>query len=285
MTWFENLNAAEACKTISSRADEIKAISGGATEVVDAIGSILTFGLSRLGKDLRAENEMKTQLRNITNIDLSNEEYIDIRNTCSNTFTGVQINEIDMTQCPYCREYGCPVTNVTQENLIKNEQMCYIQSLVDILLKKTDNIDALATAKVIQDAEGMLSGNKTSMDQCNIVNKDMSSKKYLDFISECANQSAIEQKNRIVGCGPVLNIIQKNRFDNFQKCMIRNTTTQTEETVSETQQKTDVELEQKAEGFTTTGFIISIIISVFILSFISSSISIIIGLGSSIEQK
>jgi len=191
---FPTQSGAEACATISSEADKITAQYGGAKGLIDAVLGPFS------PNNWKSENEASQKTRNITNIDLSNEETLKIHNACANAFAGVQTNIIDTSGCEYCQKNGCNVSNVTQVNTAENNQKCTIEALIDVLLTKTDDVKAVSTAKALQDAQGLLSGNKTTSNNCNLVNKDMSSKMYLDSMSSCANQTSMFQTNNIKGC-------------------------------------------------------------------------------------
>ncbi len=232
-------NAGEACQKISSKADEIRETYKGAKGLADSIWGLFS------PNNYRSEAEAIQSLRNISNIDLSSEEVLKIKNTCQNSFSGIQVNSIDLTKCDYCQKNGCPVRNVTQENLIQNEQKCVIQSLTEILLKKADTVESLATAKILQESQGLASSNSNS-DICNVVNKDLSSSKMSEQISQCANQSSMEQRNEIVGCGPVLDIIQTNAFKNFQECLMDAQTKTQEEIKTDTKLSSTLSLDLKS---------------------------------------
>lgn len=235
-------NAAQACKTISSMADNITAAAGGAAKLVAAAWGPFS------PTNYSSSNEAKSQLKNILGIDMSEQDIQNINTACSNTFSGVQINEIDMTQCPFCRERGCNAQNITQENQLKNQQNCTIQIMTNLLRQKSTDVNSVAAAKALQDAQGLLTNNKVSTDTCNYTSQDMSSKSYMEQISKCSNQASSIQKNLIKGCGPVMDVIQKNDFANYQNCMNAATTSITSDVASEIKLVGESTTEQKAKG-------------------------------------
>lgn len=239
-------SAAEACKKISSRAEEIEAHYGGAKGLLQNIPVLSLFNPNNYKS---GDNKTDDMGRNIINTDLSTEDITKINNDCSNMMGSVQINEINTENCPYCQTNGCPVTGVRQENTEKASQMCMLQSATEILMKKKNSIDAQALAQTLQKASGIMSGDNTANKQnCNIVNTDMSSKQYLEHLSNCANIMSSEQVNRIKSCGPVSDVIQRNLSEKLQDCIITST--------SKAQTDIDVDAAVKAEAKTeqtTTG--------------------------------
>lgn len=237
-------SAAEACKQISSKAEEIEAHYKG---LDDLATNFMAFANPKNYKS--GDNTSNDMMRNIINVNMSNNDITEMQNSCKNISSTMQLNEIDLTQCDYCQKNGCSVANVTQENISKSNQICGIQAAIDILRKKENSIESQALAETLQKAQGLMSGDNTSRKQnCNIVNQDMSSNQYFKTINDCANTFSGKQENRIKGCGPVLNVIQKNDNDNFQKCVMGATVSSKDEYTSKIKATSEAKSKQESEG-------------------------------------
>ena len=206
-------NASEACKTISSEADNIRAAG-------EAGGRLLGF---LNPKNWGSDNEVKQQVKNIFGIDMSTETVTNIRNTCGNIFAGSQENILDFTECEYCKNHECVIKNFTQSNKINTEQLCGANAFIDVLKNNTTDIKSLAAIKAIQDSKGLASGNKLNYDLCNYVRVDLSSSDYLDALAQCNNSVSMAQANTLKSCGGLEDTIQKNEFNNYQKCIATST--------------------------------------------------------------
>jgi hypothetical protein len=239
-----DMNAAEACKKISTKAEEIEAHYDGAAKIVDAAWGWMSPKNYKSG-----DNKSTDMMRNIINTNMSQDDITKISNDCAQTASNVQVNEIDMTQCPYCMKNSCDVMNVTQENISKSVQTCGMQSAIDVLMSKTNSIDAQALAQTLQKAQGVMSGSNTSKkENCNIINTDMSSKEYMEVRGSCAQSLSLNQENKIKGCGAVMNVIQRNISEQVQDCIIGNTVKKETQAKSDTKVKTEMKSEQITEG-------------------------------------
>lgn len=274
--------AAEACKRISTEAEKIKAHYGGAKGVLEEITGILTFGLSKAvnPKNYAAgDNESDNTVRNIINTNLSSCEITKIENTCKNSSATYQENKIDMTKCDYCQKNGCTVKGVRQKNKSKVEQVCTMRLLISALTEKTDSVKAQALAKVAQETEGLLSGNNnTRTENCNIIDKDMSSKKYLEQKSECLNELATTQINEFVGCGDLIDVIQENESEQIQKCLLNSDVKSKDKKTSSTDLKAIFDISQFSKGIDTAALSISSLVS-------SLSIVSVLGIGFLVMQE
>lgn len=288
-------NAAEACKKISSEAENIKSGFDGAIGVADSIGAAFTFGLSRLGKDLAAENDLKESVRNIMKIDLSSNDVMKIQNDCFQSTSFEQKNIIGNEfgkESPGCvavklalANKGIVVSykNITQRNKADFETKCVMQSMIDVLSKKEANTQTLAASKVLQEAEGLLTKQETGKDACNIVDKDMSSNDYYENIQKCDQEVFSKQLNQIFECGIAMeNVIQDNIASAKQECLMQAGVIKETETKDESDNIIESETEQKAEGLTTTAMLgssLSILLSccslfilLSVLGFFASSV-------------
>lgn len=238
--------ARDACNRISSRAEEIKAHYNGAKGVIDAAMTFLSPNNYKAG-----DNTSTDIMRNIINTNLSSCDINKIQMDCVNSSVNVQTNSIDNTQCVYCQTHQCTIKNVTQENIARIAQTCILQSAISTLLKKTASVDSQALAKVMQEAQGILSGNNTfQKENCSIIAPDLSTAKYIETKSSCINRLAIDQGNTIKFCGDVTDIIQKNQFDAYQKCLMDSTVVSESEFSDTTKITHQSEAEQKSIGVT-----------------------------------
>lgn len=266
-------NAAEACKRISTEAEKIKAHYGGTKGVLEEIGGILSFGLSKAVNPQNyaaGDNKSDNTVRNIINTNLSSCEITKIENTCKNTSVVYQENEINLEPCYFCKYNRCNVKGVRQTNKSIIDQQCAMRLLISALTEKTDSVKAQALAKVAQETEGLLSGNtNTRTENCNIIDKDMSSKKYLEQKSECLNELSTTQINRIIGCGDILDIVQENESNQIQKCLLNSEIKTEDKMGSFTDLETIFDISQISKGIDNTVLSLS---SVLCLSSSLSSI-------------
>ena len=246
--------AKDACNRISSKAEEIEAHYEGAAKVVDAAWAFLSPKNYKSG-----DNKTTDMMRNIINSNLSECDIKKIANDCKNTSMSVQSNEIDNTQCKYCETNLCTISNVSQKNISKISQTCTIQSAIETLMSKKTSVDAQALAKVLQKAQGILSGNNNyKKENCNIVSNDLSSVSYIEEVSKCANNLKTDQDNALKFCGNVTNIIQENQYDAFQNCLLGTAITKKTDMTSDTEIKHEGEVTQETTGLDLSASLASI---------------------------
>ena len=228
---FEKTDAAEACKKISSRADDITAQFDGAAKVVDSAWAFLSPKNYKSG-----DNKSQQIMKNVINTDLSNNDITKIQSDCKSSSIGSQINDIDTTECPFCADPSlCQLSNITQTNIDDSDQTCVMQSAIESLTSKKNSIDAQALAQALQKAQDIMSGdNSNNQENCNIADTNMSSNQYMEAISKCSNEIKVDQKNRIKACGGATNVIQLNKSKKLQECrntaVVRNTVSVDNET-------------------------------------------------------
>lgn len=263
-------NAAEACKRISSRAEEIKAEYDGQGKILQnlPIASLFNPNNYRSG-----DNTSTDMMRNIINVNLSKCEVEKIHNACTSDSAVSQINLVSFKGCEHiCAKLpnGCVASGITQKNTSKTSQFCALTTAITALSEKKSSVDAQALAKVFQQAEGLLSGSNTSQkENCNIINKDLSSDIYLDTKSECLNQLSSTQANEIYGCGSVLNILQENESVALQECMIGTKLEKQDKIDSSASATAKAESEQKTTGITTAASIASSVSSLIFSSIVA----------------
>jgi len=247
-------NAAEMCKTISTKAEEISAGFEGAQGLINAVLGPLSPANYKSG-----DNKSDNEVRNIITTSISPEVRTQITNECSNLATSMQSNVIDNTACEYCKTNECTISNITQENVFQAQQDCMLNSVATTLMKSQNDTNAQALAEAVQKAQGILSGdNKASTKNCNVVRTDISPKSYLDVINRCANSLEANQSNVLRGCGSMTNIIQKNMIEQLQECVVSNTTDQKVDTLNTTTTKTETKNNQTTEGIPAWASVASI---------------------------
>ena len=256
-----SMNAAEACKKISTEAENIAAHYGGIAEVSRSFNPMpfLDPNNYRAG-----DNKTNDMMRNIINVNMSDCDIKHIENTCKNTVSSKQSNiiDVDFSQCPLCDKYDCSgkeVKGIIQTNDAKAKQSCVMQTAIATLLKKTNSIDAQALAKVLQEASGPLSGSNTiSKENCNIIAPDLSTASYLEQKSKCVNEIASEQENIIKGkCVGFSNILQRNTSDAIQSCMVGTDITKTVDSEGNVKVKHESDITQKSTGVTASASVAS----------------------------
>lgn len=253
-------NAAEACRQISSKAQEIEANAKLIAGTLQNLPFVSLFNPSNYKAGDTTSNNM---MRNIINTDLSSCEVTDISNTCNNSVNSIQSNSIDTSNCPYCQLHGCDVNNVTQTNTANFQNQCTINAAIDKLTQKTNSVDAQAMAQVLQKANGLMSGkDQSTNDNCNIINTDMHTTDWLKAKTTCVNNIVSEQLNNIKNCGPVTNVVQANTLNTLQECVMGTNFKSTTKIASETKTLSEYVLSQLSEGLTTDGIIAMICVCV-----------------------
>lgn len=245
-------SAAEACKKISSKADEIEAHYDGVANIAKNIPFYSLFSPQAWAS---GKNESEDVMRNIVNSVMTQEDKTKIISACEPVATSIQRNviDIDLSQCKYCDNHPCAVkmTNVLQENIDIVKQTCMIQTAIDILMQNKKSVDAQALAQTLQKTQDLLSGGNTSKkDNCNVINSQMKTESYLESISKCAQISQTDQENKFdAKCAAsidVTNLIQKNKAEKLQECIIG--TTVDKALLAEEENKAKVQSESKQES-------------------------------------
>jgi hypothetical protein len=250
----------EACAKISERAAEIlkpppEPDRGFFGDFVNNVTSFMNPKNYKSGENI-SFNVNNTQV----NTDCSTDEVTKVQSSCSNAASVLQQNIITgpTPECyKMCMDGGgtsktCgSIQNIVQENVSKIQQECELESVVNLLMTKTNSVDAQALAEAIQKAKGALSGdNKSANVNCQNVNVDMSSEKYTEAISKCANEATLKQEN-IIGGGcsmNVANVVQKNMSDMRSECIIGSTVTSENKIESDIKTKAESSSDQTTEG-------------------------------------
>ena len=273
MSFFSQESAAQACQKISSAADKIRAQAKADNMVTSAVvqGLLGPLNIFNPQSYKAGETETEKMTRNILESDLSTQERVDIYNSCSNAVASKQTNTIDTSKCKYCETHRCQLSNIKQVNDQDLSQACIVQTTVKKLLEKKNSVNAQALAEVLQSADGALSRDSNStINNCNIIKTDMSTDEYLDVRNNCSNVITQDQTNDIQWCGAINDVIQENRYKNFQNCVTDIAADQQTLISSKQDVVSTSVVEQKSEGITQWASLIGIIVfCIIVLSVIS----------------
>jgi hypothetical protein len=223
--------------------------------------------VNNVGRAASASNKVSKDSINIINKVFDSKNITEIENKCKNVSENIQINSIKISeQCKksaleICKDFstsndklacireinaGLVVSNITQENVNTSEQKCVINNLIQQLTAQSDDSAIQAVAKIMQEASGPMTHNKSESLDCNEVNTKLNSENYSSSISCCLNGIASKQLNEIDSCGIITDVSQKNINKQIQDCFIGTTTKQEQEQKSKTMIDTLLELTQKA---------------------------------------
>jgi hypothetical protein len=259
-------SAADACKKISSRADEITAQWKGASLLVDSALGI--FSPNNYKSSTDASQAIRTNL----NIDMSTSDVENIRDSCANSSSVDQTNIIDCSSCDYCQQHGCDITNVTQTNNYTSNQVCTLVALQNKLLQKVGNVDAAATAEVIQRASGLAKTNFSS-DVCTNINQNMSSTQFYTNIASCSNADETTQTNTLKGCGSCSGVLQQNISSKFQQCLLNTTDSSKITSSSAVKETATSKADQSAQGINLTKWMVIAAIAFVIIVLVGFAMS------------
>lgn len=255
--------AIDFCNAVSERAKDIKTNDPTWSENLTSLFN---------PQNWKTNAEMSTEMYQMFNINISSSEVQKIKNTCSNLTLGKQLNEINMQDCEYCQKNGCAISNISQTNIIESEQKCVMSALLDTLLKQTNSIDSQALSHLIQEAEGLLANSSYSSTNCNSINQNVSTEKFIEIANACSQQINLDQANILHGCGSVMDIIQSNQSQQYQECMKNSEIYSKTEPTQESDITQSETVEQSSSGLTfemmaiIAGVILLVILLIFILT-------------------
>lgn len=276
-------SAREACRIISSRADEIEAAYGGMSEITK---NIPILGWTNPNNWRAGDATVTDEGRRIINTNLSSCEITNIQQITEQMASSLQQNIIDNTKCIYCNpptpelaKYiidavgapNCSVSGVKQINVSEIQQKAVLNALISTLLNKKASLDAQAFAKVLQKTESILSGDTTyERKSCDLVDTDMSTTQYFDQISSCVQNASNIQENIINFCGNIGDVVQQNQSKMLQTCLgdVKKEVTQNVDVTQDISRRDDIS--QESTGLSTAA-IIAIIAGIIIFCCLSSS--------------
>jgi hypothetical protein len=249
--------AAEACKKISSKAEEIEAHYGGSAKLLQ---NMPLYSLFNPNNYKSGDNTTTDMARNIINTNISECEMQSISNSCSNSISSSQINELDQSACYICTHVNpqlCAIKDVVQRNSSDLTSTCSMKAAISILTSKKNSVDAQALAKVLQKADGLLSGaNSTRTENCNIIDTNISAATYIDQKNTCINSLDLSQSNVLKACY-VSGAIQENHSNQLAECMLNSDTEKVSELESGTKVSKSLEAKQESIGIDTAASAIS----------------------------
>lgn len=221
-------SARDACNRISTEAENITARANGRAAIARTIGTVLNPASALLDpRSYRGgDNNTVEYMRTLINNNLSTCERTLIQNTCRQSNASTQSNIIDFSNCYWCRNNPCHIRGVRQTNTAELSNTCSIKVAIDMLVKKTGNIEAQALAEVLMEAEGVLSGNNNyQRENCNIINNDMSTVSYMESRSDCIQKNSVDQTNALLCPASVTDTIQSNHSSARNKCLMNTAST------------------------------------------------------------
>ena len=210
-----------ATDSLTSIAKPITQITGpcGVGSCNDSDNSVI--GVIRQNFKTIQETMVKNQCKNISdlvqeNIDNQPEScFTDLFNSCRNTVTG----ETNLECLKIVRGILADRKPVTQTNRNNATSMCEINAALEVIASQEASARNAAILHSMQEAKGLLSGNKAEGFNCNEVDQNVTSEQYLKVLLECFQESSIKQSNKIIGCHPVV-VEQTNDNTDLKNCLL-----------------------------------------------------------------
>lgn len=186
--------------------------------------------VSALGDAFGSRNRSQTFNTNINNTSISTTDITNIFNSCTNSSSVIQEN--NLTQSNECLDtigrvcngnLPCimemsTVRNIDQRNAQTVRLNCIINSLIKTISTKDVNMENAAQLSTLQNASGLMTSNSNLTSNCNQVNNNISTNRFLNAITTCANEFSTRQLNNINACGNVSNVTQSATGDFFAEC-------------------------------------------------------------------
>ena len=218
--------AQQTCKQLQADVANANASSDGFNWNNLTPGGLVTA----IGDAFGSRNKSQSFNTNINNTSISTTDITNIFNTCTNTSSVIQKN--DISQSPECiatigkicnGNLPCmiemsSVKDIDQTNNQTVKLNCIINNLLKTISSKEVNMENAAQLSTLQKASGLMSSNSDVTTNCNQVNNKISSSKFLNSIVKCANDYSTMQLNTLNACGNVSNITQKSTTDFFNEC-------------------------------------------------------------------
>ena len=108
---------------------------------------------------------------------------------------------------------------ITQENKNKTSSTCEINAAIQVIAQQEASTQNAAMLQSMQEAKGLLSGNKTDGLNCNQLDTNISNEQYLKILMECIQETSVTQSNIIEGCHPKVTS-QLNTNEDMKKCLL-----------------------------------------------------------------
>ncbi|ARF09075.1 hypothetical protein Catovirus_2_24 [Catovirus CTV1] len=216
-------SAKQSCDVVSSTASNISSLS-------DFFQSLNPF---------RSSNDIRNEIRNNLSVELTENDVIDIKNSCLNSSNIEQINILSTKpECISLAQNVCAVgndpikrgecvnnilsiQNISQINKSKLEQNCMIDSLISKISKKEADVNNISAILALQQAKGPMATNNINNAICNNLNTSLSTDTFIKSYNSCINEVSNKQQNFINTCGNK-NISQANFYESMNDCLARN---------------------------------------------------------------
>lgn len=217
------MSAKQSCELVSSTASNISSLSS-------FFQSLNPF---------RSSTDIRNEVRNNLSVDLTENEVIDIQNSCKNSSNLDQINQLSIKpECTSLAATVCAVgndpvkrgecaqnitsfQNISQINKTKLEQNCMIDSLINKISKKEADVNNLSAILALQNAKGPMATNNVNNAICNNLNTSLTTDTFLKSFNSCVNDTSNKQQNLINACGSK-NITQANFYESVTDCLAKN---------------------------------------------------------------
>lgn len=239
--------------------DKLKSLYNTTTGLAST--GLLAYAIISSFTDMASQNSSDSTLVQKLNQVIGQKRKMEIENGCEQNALSVQRNVLDNTMCNICNpdpfvydpqtgevlrnRYGepfmipdstlmamksgidpeefCKAQNFRQSNVAKMEASCLIQNIITDLIEAQGDIAAQATARILQDAQGLLSQNESEAEVCQNISQNITQDDYLKVINDCVQNSNNVQENITNWCGPTIDSVQDNVFNNIPQCIINNT--------------------------------------------------------------
>lgn len=258
-------NAAQAAKT--------NQVAG----IIDSINPITAIGRcfksdaeaqSSIKKNI--ENKVSTTTRTLLTQDCSNASAITQSNIVDNTacmtqlcdysklakdlsglgFSSADIQQMIAAQRDLCKSFTSG--NIIQRNKLDAKQTCTVNNLIKILQESSLDANLMALYRTSLESKGMMSGVKSTANDCTNVNNNISSEQYTDAFQKCAAALKMTQSN-VGDC--IASANQENVANLFADCMQSQGVQSDHKTSTTTAANTSTDTQAKAEGLTSAALV------------------------------
>lgn len=109
---------------------------------------------------------------------------------------------------------------VSQENINTASSVCEITSAIQAISQQEGSVQNAAVVASMQEAKGLLSGNKSDNFNCNDLNTNITNEQYITSLLSCYNETNLTQSNVLSGCNPNITS-QVNKNNSVKNCLIK----------------------------------------------------------------
>lgn len=285
-----NMTSVEACKEKEKRKTEIMDVF---MKVVSTPGEMFDKLIDGVTGTATTKSKVVNRIRN----KLSNQQIIDLKQTCKNQSIISQTNLIDGTECikqvteqikilaelrksgvlsenqflkeaKEIRESSGDVSGITQELSNKISNYCKFKSVADLFAKMKSSIDNQAFLEALAQSQGLLSSAESDQDVCNDISTEISACNWTKGSQCCVNNSVVSQENIFRNnCFPSKRrIIQRAHNEILNQCVGVTQSSAKVEAESDVKNKVVVDSSTKSSGL-TAGFLILMLIIIGLVVF------------------